>query len=113
MSNANRDRGHDYERKIMNELKPFFPDVKTSRNESKLLDDLKIDLAFTDPFTIQCKATERTPPYVVILKEMKKAFKDKMPLLFHKRVISHTETVTMRKSDFYYLLLLLNKNELL
>jgi len=93
-------KGNAYEVKIMGEVREFFPDVKTSRSESKILDDKKIDLAFTDPFTIQCKATKTSPPYALILRDMKKAYPDKTPLLFHKRNYEK-ETVTLFKDDLY------------
>ena len=53
-----RNKGNSYERKIMNQIKIFFPKVKTARNESKTLDDSKVDLAFTNPFNLQLKAVE-------------------------------------------------------
>jgi hypothetical protein len=103
MANSNRDKGHAYERKIMNELKHLFPDVKTSRNESKLLDDLKVDLAFTDPYCIQCKATERTAPYGMILKDIQKAFPKKIPVILHKRNYQ-MEVAVISKYDFFLIL---------
>lgn len=59
MSNNNRKRGHDLERQVVRDLKPFFPFVKTSRASSKLLDDCGIDVAFV-PFLIQCKSGYNT-----------------------------------------------------
>ena len=61
-----RNRGHAYERKIVNELKNITgdEDLCTSRSESKKLDDMKIDIA--DPnntlsFYCQIKSTQQTP----------------------------------------------------
>lgn len=68
----NRTRGHDYERLIANELRELgFPQVCTSRSESKSMDDKKVDLI--DPegklyFYPQLKATINTPDYFGIAK---------------------------------------------
>ena len=56
-----RNKGHAYERKIVNELKEYllFVNALSSRSESKNLDDKGVDIAYTDPFYIQCKAVEK------------------------------------------------------
>ena len=67
--NRNRDAGHNYERKFVNRIKHIFPNVVTSRYESKSTDDKKVDLCFTGPYNFQCKFQMNTPP-VKLLDEM-------------------------------------------
>lgn len=66
LSKNNRRKGHDYERKIVKELKELFENDKicTSRSESKSLDDAKIDIADLDnvlPCYFQLKSTLNIP----------------------------------------------------
>lgn len=61
-----RRRGHSYERKIVKELKKITgnDNIKTSRAESKTLDDAKIDIADVDnvlPCFFQLKSTQNIP----------------------------------------------------
>ena len=69
MSNRNRDAGNGYEREILNKIKFLFPDILTSRNESRSLDAKKVDFCNTHPFNFQCKLQKQTPN-VEILKQM-------------------------------------------
>ena len=97
---ASRVKGHTFERKIAEELRQWFPDVVTSRSESKRADDKGKDLMYTSILCIQCKATETSPSYAVLLKDMKKNFPDEVPMIFRKQN-NKPETVTMLKSDLY------------
>ena len=69
----NRKRGCDFERKIAQELRELgYDGVKTTRAESKSLDDKKVDLVDTEgklPFYCQLKNTIKTPDYFGIRKE--------------------------------------------
>ncbi|MDO4465532.1 MAG: hypothetical protein Q4C49_00780 [Bacillota bacterium] len=110
----NRERGHAYERKIVNELKEITgdEDLCTSRSESKKLDDMKIDIA--DPnntlsFYCQIKSTQQTPQIKKLNDEVGK--KDKPLVIFwnaqevrDKKQISVGEYVILPK-DFFYTLL--------
>jgi hypothetical protein len=58
MSNTQRTAGHNWERKVMNYLKPIFPDICTSRYGSRKHDDAGIDLMNTDNYAFQCKAVK-------------------------------------------------------
>src|SRR6056297_2316203 len=61
MANRNRTAGHNYERKIRNELSEFYPDVVTARSESRNKDNKGIDifdLSEDMPFDIQCKVSK-------------------------------------------------------
>lgn len=53
MSN-NREGGHNLEREIARDLRPFFPKVATSRAASRVLDNCGVDIANV-PFLIQAK----------------------------------------------------------
>ena len=99
-------KGNAYEQKIARELRFIgWPNCETARYASKRTDDSGIDFVGTRSFTIQAKATERTPTYSELLARMAKAEPDKMPLVFHKR--NHKiETVTMRKKDAYKLMII-------
>lgn len=69
----NRNRGNAFERKIANELRELgFTGVKTSRSESKSMDNNKVDLFDPErklPLGIQLKKTIATPSYFKIRKE--------------------------------------------
>ena len=69
MANRNREAGNKYELWIMDKIKFLFPNILTSRNESRTLDAQKVDFCNTNPFQIQCKLTQQTPN-VDILDEM-------------------------------------------
>ena len=109
-----RNRGHAYERKIVNELKNITgdEDLCTSRSESKKLDDMKIDIA--DPnntlsFYCQIKSTQQTPQIKKINLEVGK--KDKPLVIFWNaqesrdaKQISVGEYCILRKEFFYKLI---------
>ena len=110
----NRQRGHAYERKIVNELKEITKDeaLCTARNESKRLDDMKIDIADPNnilPFYCQIKSTQQIPAIKKINDEVGK--KDKPLVIFWNaqesrdtKQISVGEFCIMPKSLFYRLL---------
>jgi hypothetical protein len=105
-----KQKGHDYERKIRNEMIElnFFPDCETSRNESRKKDGEKVDLCYTDPFNVQCKAQERMGLVHNILKDMPSD--DNINLVFDKRNYKG-EVVCMTKEDFYKILKMLGFGE--
>lgn len=54
-----RQKGHTFEREVAKRWRELgWERCVTSRSESKNLDDKGIDLCYTDPFIIQCKAVE-------------------------------------------------------
>lgn len=108
----NKKRGNAYEVLISNELKELgFPN-KTSRAESKSLDDQKIDLVDMTgnmPFYAQIKNTIKTPDYFGIVKEC--PLKDKPFVIFWKKTKptestfrSEGEIVMLPKAFFYDLI---------
>lgn len=117
MSNRNRTAGHNFERKIVNELKEKYPNIVTARSESRNKDNLGIDIF--DPenemfFDIQCKVTKGLSSSKI--KELLEAG-DKNPMVvFHKFVkkanskfITQGEYVYLDKKLFYELLWKLEK----
>lgn len=97
-----RNKGNSYERKLAKEFRDLgFLDCKTSRYESKMLDDLKVDLTNTGFFNVQAKSVERlSPTYHEILESMPKD--TNYNVIFHKRN-RKGEVVVMTKDDFYEL----------
>lgn len=99
-----KNKGNSYELKIVKEFKELgWEEAKTSRLVSKLHDNLGIDIMFTDPFSIQCKAIESAIQHINILENMPKD--EKINCVFHKR--DRKEVVILFKKDFYKLLTLL------
>jgi len=70
MANRNRNAGHSWERECVKLLSEFFPDVVTSRSESRRRDDQKVDLCYTDYLNVQCKTLKDRVDYISVLKEM-------------------------------------------
>lgn len=98
-----RTKGHRYELdiiKIFNEL--GWEEAVSSRSESKRKDDAGIDVCYTDPFHIQCKAWERAPSYHEVLRSMPQT-KGKYNLIFHKRNRQGT-VVVLSQEDFLEIL---------
>ena len=95
-----KNKGSAYERKLAKEMRSFgYVNCKTSRFESKMLDDAGVDLTNTGMFNIQAKAVERlSPSYHEILSSMPKD--NNYNLIYHKRN-RKGEVVVMSKEDWY------------
>jgi hypothetical protein len=78
----NRRRGHNWERTCMSYLIKWFPKIKTSRYASKMQDDLKVDLCFTDDYNFQCKLSNKKLDYAAILDSMPK--EKNLNIILHK-----------------------------
>lgn len=112
MANTNRTKGHNYERALVKLFRELgWLDCKTSRYESKMWDDLKVDLTHTDPFHIQAKNTLNLPNPFTLLDSMPQ-IEGKHNIIFNKRK-GNGEIVIMRKKDFLHLLQLLIDNKLI
>lgn len=111
----NRQRGNNYEVKLVNELKEITgnENLCTSRSESKNLDNCKIDICDPDnvlDFYLQAKCTQAIPQIKKINNEVGK--KDK-PLVImwnaqelrEKNQVSVGEYAIMPKELFYQLLI--------
>lgn len=112
----NKQKGIKYELSIIKDLtKLGFRGLKSSRAESRNLDDSKIDIAETEDTLscyIQCKATKNIPPISTIMEECNR--KDRPLVIFWKKQESSDkikEFVTMPKEYFYKLLKAYENNQ--
>ena len=97
-----RKKGNTFELKFIEFLKIYGYEAKSSRSESKNLDNQKVDVVDNTPFYFQCKAVERMKEsYHDILASMKEG---KVPVVIHKRNNKGTVAV-MKLEDFANLLL--------
>ncbi len=103
---AARNKGHAYERQIVNEFKALGVDCGTSRLHSKALDDAKVDICFLEPFplNIQCKNNSIYHNPVPVLKAMPE---DENYNVIFQKVFHGGEWVTMKKEDFMEIVQLL------
>ena len=107
-----RQKGLDYERKLVIELKQLFGDdnIGTARNLSRIKDGLKCDVLNVPMMNLQAKATESTPSYHSLLKEMPQD--TNYNVIFHKR--NHKgEVVVLSKEDFYEIIKMLIVNQVI
>jgi hypothetical protein len=101
MPNPNRNKGHRWELTVLAMLKPIFPKVVTSRNESRTEDAKKIDLVNTGDLAVQCKNYTTTPNFVKIFEEMDAG--DRSKVIFYKNNKyrgDKGELVVMQAKDF-------------
>jgi hypothetical protein len=106
-----RQKGHTYELQI----RDFFKDLGwdkavSSRSESKNKDDQGIDLCFTDPFNVQCKAVENLGSIHKVLISMPND--QNYNLIFHKRNRQGT-IVAMTLEDFKEIIQMLKSNQII
>lgn len=104
MSLNSKNKGSQFERHCAAILRAeIWPQCYTSRFCGSAWDDYNgIDLTGTGNFNVQCKATERTPPYHAILKN-KMPQGGKINLLIHKRNNSGC-IVALQLDDFIKIL---------
>lgn len=104
-----RKKGNNYELLVIKWLKNLgWSDCVSSRSESKRTDDAGIDICYSEPLQIQCKAQERSLNYHEILSKMPKN-SENYNLVFHKRNRSGT-VVAMELDDFVKILRILLSN---
>jgi len=99
-----RTKGHNYERKIVQELKVILDtdNIYTTRYASRMLDDLKVDILLPSEYNIniQAKSVES-----LSLNKCRDIL-DSMPdttnsnIIFHKKKYKD-DLVIMKKEDFY------------
>lgn len=113
--NNNREKGHRFERKVRTIVKPKFPDVKTSRSESRELDNKGIDFANTDPYNFQCKSLSKKVDYVGIISKMERV--PGIPVVLHQltekrgsRFYIVEEYAILKMNDFMHLIGALGKD---
>lgn len=109
MAQKNRKKGQKYELDIIHQLTNLgFKGLKSSRSESKNLDNAKIDIAETEDHLscyIQCKATANTPNIEGITEAC--PLKDRPLVVFWKKQKTNEkqpEFVMLPKNYFYKLL---------
>lgn len=112
--NKNKKRGNAYELSIVKRFKKYFPNMATSRNESKAMDDQGCDFVNTPGFTFQAKTLITIANYHKILSKITL----ERPVLIHKltkksknRYVKQQEYVVMRLDDFIELCLEKNLNQ--
>lgn len=110
-----REKGHRYERELIEELNKFGFKMGSSRLMSRYYDNMGVDLVdYPDaeircPFHVQAKSYSTRLPYELLISDFK--LKDKPIVLFHKftkkatkNFINTGEFVILKKEDFYKLL---------
>lgn len=108
---TSRNKGHGFERSIAQMFRDMgWTKCKTSRYESKMLDDACVDLTNTNPFQIQCKNVERLGNLHTELSKMPKG--SNYNLVFHKRSRQGT-IVAMSLDDFKEILQMLINNQII
>ena len=94
-----RNKGHNYELKIISELKEMGYEAESSRLSNRKLDSQKVDIVTNFPFNIQCKKVERLKDPEGIILSMPK---DKPCCIFTKK--NHKpDLVILTKEAFYKL----------
>jgi len=93
-------KGNRFEREWAKKLKPYFPDVLTSRYASREADDNGIDLVNTGDFKFQCKHIERQPNFRQVLNEIQG---DGIKIVAHKMNNKGT-IICMGEKDFLTLM---------
>lgn len=116
--NANRRRGHQYERDLAREFRELgYPRCRTTRETSKLLDACKVDLDIPD-FNIQAKSVRAGIKYSEIFDDIDEKLAEHYPerlgyisAILHKKM--GEELVILKKEDFYKLVTMyLNQKQL-
>jgi hypothetical protein len=106
--NKSRNKGHAFERELAQLWRELgYSKCKTSRYESKALDDMKVDLTNTHPFYVQAKNVENLGSAHKVLASMPNE-KEKINIVFHKKIRQGT-IVSMMQDDFINLLQLMIK----
>ena len=106
-----RKKGHAFELQIRDVFKELGWDkAVSSRSESKNKDDQGIDLCFTDPFSVQCKAVESLGSLHKILAAMPDD--SNYNVVFHKRSRQGV-IVAMTLDDFKELIQMLKSNKII
>lgn len=108
-ASKSRNKGKKYELDIIHELTDLgYRGLKSSRSESKNLDNAKIDIAETEdklPCYIQCKATSNTPNIEGIMEAC--PYKDRPLVVFWKKqkVNARQPEFVMLPKEFFYRLI--------
>jgi hypothetical protein len=108
---SSRVKGHTFERDMAKLFREMgWERCVTSRAESKSKDDQKIDLCFTDPFNVQCKAVENLGSIHRVLADMPDD--TNYNIVLHKRSRSGV-IVAMSLDDFKEIIKMLTINNVI
>ena len=120
IAKRNRRAGHGYERKLAELYREAgYLDALTARNESRTLDNCKVDIARV-PFFPQAKygySSMSVSQYVKILTEMEQllkehGIKDDYPLIIHhRRSRKKMEDLVIMPKKHFFKIIKTNKNE--
>lgn len=110
--NNNKKRGNAFERYCVSSLNKLGFDLITTRQGSKQLDDMKVDIMNKDvfnkfPINIQCKTTSTSINYTKILEEMPKGPKAIWHKLTEKkgnRFVEKSKVVVLSEDAFLLLM---------
>lgn len=106
-----RKKGHAYELDIIQWCKEIgWEEAVSSRSESKRTDDKGVDICYTNPFNIQCKAVENLGSVHKVLAAMPKD--ENYNVVMHKRNRQGT-IVSMTLADFTELVTMLKQNRII
>lgn len=107
-----RNKWNSFERKVMKEYKEWYPNCKTSRNESKARDDEWVDICNTEPFNIQCKNYTNFSGAKII--ETLANMPDETNYnILHLKLTRKWEVVCISKDDWYEILGILKSNQVI
>jgi hypothetical protein len=106
-----RVKGHAFELHVRDLFKDLgWPNAVSSRSESKNKDDQGIDLCYTDPFNVQCKAVEKLGSIHEILSSMPSD--TNYNIVMHKRNRKGV-VVSMSLADFKEIVEMLVTNKII
>lgn len=110
--------GHKWELEALHRLEEIFPEICTTRLNSRLRDSQKVDIMYKDeakhgrlPYNIQCKTLAKHCDYTSLLKEMPVG--DEVNVIIHRktkkseasgRFIKQGTYAIMEAEDFYKLI---------
>lgn len=106
--NRNRTAGHNLERQVVNKLKIIgFPEVVTSRSESKRRDDAKVDIMNKEEaingrliYNIQCKNCSVSLAYPKVINEMPQNGKEHNVIIHNQTQRTESKTRFLTKGQF-------------
>jgi hypothetical protein len=100
----NRTAGHSWERECCKLLRDKYPEVVTSRSESRRRDDQKVDLCYTGTLNVQCKTNANRLDYVSILDEMPEE-EGQMNVIFEKKTVKTPKGRFVEEGRYVHMLM--------
>ena len=109
MSKRNKTAGHNFEREVIKDFVDHgWETAVSSRSESRRLDAMKVDICYTNPFSVQCKNMATKVDYHAILESMPKGHNinviaHKFTKKANKNFLEAGKYVIMTYDDFFRL----------